>query len=204
MKEWRFHLVRWGRMWERQVWDGSQESGLGFRSETSVRHPSKAVKEKLNMGLEFRGEVWTGDDNVGLLTKPWSRGRQPKLRLETLDRGRGLGRAEWDTWATDSKACSLEIHHPSPRLVFTASSRFCNSVHTNKVCGLKVTALESFAFKQCSSDSHFRNPFLRTILKSLQYTFNYRTSLWVANLNLLKVVLTFRKRHKPFVVKSWD
>lgn len=139
-----------------------------------------------------------------LLTKPWSRGRQPKLRLETLDRGRGLGRAEWDTWATDSKACSLEIHHPSPRLVFTASSRFCNSVHTNKVCGLKVTALESFAFKQCSSDSHFRNPFLRTILKSLQYTFNYRTSLWVANLNLLKVVLTFRKRHKPFVVKSWD
>lgn len=31
--------------------DGSQESGLGFRSETPVRHPSKAVKEKLNMGL---------------------------------------------------------------------------------------------------------------------------------------------------------
>ena len=71
MKEWRFHLVRWGRMWERQVWDGSQESGLGFRSETSVRHPSKAVKEKLNMGLEFRGEVWTGDDNVGSHWHTW-------------------------------------------------------------------------------------------------------------------------------------
>lgn len=71
MKEWRFHLVRWGRMWERQVWDGSQESGLGFRSETSVRHPSKAVKEKLNMGLEFRGEVWTGDNNVGSHWHTW-------------------------------------------------------------------------------------------------------------------------------------
>lgn len=41
-----------------------REAGIGWKSGVwfgisvwDIRHPSKAVKEKLNMGLEFRGEV---------------------------------------------------------------------------------------------------------------------------------------------------
>lgn len=140
-----------------------------------------------------------------LLTKPGGRGRQPKLMLENLDPGpatrvrrvRHLGHKLQGSahWGFFTLVPSL-----SSRLLLG----FVIQCIQMRYVVLKVTALESFTFKKCFSGSHFRNPFLRIIFRSPQCIFNYSTSLGMANLNLLKVNLIFRNRHKPFVVKSPD